>query len=716
MKTTIAVLISILSAPALFAAEGMWMPQQVPLLGNDLREMGLQIDPNRFADLTGDPMGAVISLGGCTASFVSPQGLVVTNHHCAFGSIQHNSSAERDLIADGFLAATMGEELPAAPGTRVFVTTRIEDVTDRVTGKLNARQRDGDRWSTIERRERQLVDECERPGGLRCRVASFFEGAQYQRITQMEIRDVRLVYAPAEGIGNFGGETDNWMWPRHTGDFSFYRAYVGPDGKPADFARENVPYRPAHWLKVSTSGVGPGDLVMVAGYPGRTYRYRTAGETAVAREFTLSTSIRYAVDISTILHETGKDNRATQIRNASRINSFENMLKNYRGTLDNMKTGTIARHRQEREAALAAWIAADAVRARRYSAVMSRIDTLSRENAATRERDLVLSYLYRSSPMLAQSQKVYRWSIEKARKDLERQEGYRDRDLRTIMAASARVQRQFDTASDRAGLRYMLLEAAGLPASQRITAIDQALAATGADGTAAQVEALLDSLYSNTKIADADQRRAMYNETRAQLEARNDSMIAFAAALVPQTMADEERENRYRGAMSRVRPLYLEALREMSGGRLYPDANSTLRITFGNVKGYEPRDAVRYEPKTTLSGVVSKHTGEGEFDAPDALLEAARRLPSTDSVPVNFLSNVDTTGGNSGSPTLNAKGELVGLLFDGTFESLGSDYLVDPVITRSIHVDVVYMLWVMDAVDRAHSVMREMGVEADLSR
>jgi hypothetical protein len=707
LKKTITLLITILIGPALIAAEGMWMPQQLPQLGDELRRMGLQIDPNRFADLTGDPMGAVISLGGCTASFVSPQGLVVTNHHCAFSSIQYNSSAERDLITNGFLASSMGEELPAAPASRIYVTTRIEDVTDRVTGNLNPRQSDVERAHTIERRERQLVDDCERPGGVRCRVASFFEGAQYQRITQMEIRDVRLVYAPAEGVGNFGGDTDNWMWPRHTGDFSFYRAYVGPDGKPADYARENVPYKPVHWLKVSTQGVKEGDLVMVAGYPGRTYRYRTAGETALAREFTLPVSIRLSTDLSALLQAAGKNNRATQIRNATRINSFENQLKNYRGTLDTMGSGTIARQRDKREADLAAWIAADPARSKRYSAVMARLDEIADEKAATRERDLVLTYLYRSSPMLAQAQKVYRLAVEKPKNDLDREEGYRNRDLRTIMQASTRAQRQFDVPSDRAGLRYMLLEATRLPAGQRIAAIDAALAATGANGTEAQIDALLDKMYSSTKIADAEQRKAMYSETRAQLDARRDSMLEFAAALVPQSIADEEREDRYVGAMSRVRPLYLEALREMSGGRLYPDANSTLRVTFGNVRGYEPRDAVKYEPKTTLTGIIDKHTGEGEFDAPDALLEAARKLPSTDAVTVNFLSTVDTTGGNSGSPTLNAKGELVGLLFDGTFESLGSDYLVDPVITRSIHVDATYMLWVM-SVDRATNLLREL--------
>ena len=713
MKTPLSILLALFLAPALYAADGidgMWMPQQIPQLSEELRRMGLQLDPNRFTDLTGDPMGAVISLGGCTASFVSPEGLVVTNHHCAFGTIQHNSTAERDLITNGFLAPSKADELPGAPGSRVYVTTKIEDVTSGVTGSLSPRLSDADRARMIERRERQLIDECERPGGVRCRVASFFEGSQYLRTTQMEIRDVRLVYAPPEGVGNFGGETDNWMWPRHTGDFTFYRAYVGPDGKPADYAKANVPYRPAHWLKVSTAGVKAGDMVMVAGYPGRTYRYRTAQEVTNAREFTIPTSIRYATDLSRILHEMGKGKREVQIRNASRINSFENLLKNYRGTLQNMNRGVISQHRADREAALAKWIAAEPERLKKYGDVMSRLTEISKEFNATRERDLVLSYITRSSPMLAQAQKVYRWSIEKTKKDIDRAEGYRDRDVRTIMAASNRAQRTFDPASDRAGLRYMLEEAAKLPSDQRIAAIDQAVANGG-------IDAFLDRLYAGTRIHDADQRKAMYGQSRAQLDARGDSMLNFAAALLRQTLPDEELDKRYLGASSRVRPLYLEALREMSGGILSPDANSTLRVSFGAVKGYEPRDGVWYVPHTTLSGVVAKHTGEGEFDAPDALLEAAKAgrttayvAPALNDVPVNFLSTTYTTGGNSGSPMLNARGELVGLLFDGNFEALGSDYLVDPELTRSISVDITYVLWIMDAVDRAHNVLREMGV------
>ena len=711
MKKTIMVLIALLAAN-LYGAEGMWMPQQIPQLAVELQKMGLKIDSNRFADLTGDPMGAVISLGGCSASFVSPDGLVVTNHHCGFGALQFNSTPQRDLITNGFLAKTRDEELPAGPGSRIFVTTNIEDVTARVTGGLTPKMTDLDREKALDRAVKQLVEECEKPGGVRCRVASFFEGSQYLRTTQMEIRDVRLVYAPALGVGDFGGETDNWMWPRHTGDWSYLRAYVGKDGKPADYSKENVPYHPAHILKVSNEGVNPGDLVIVAGYPGRTFRYRTAPEVQNMQQYGYPTTIKYATDLNAILRELGKNNKAVEIANASRIKGNDNTLKNYTGTLTGFEKFGIVNQRQKREAELTAYIASHPD-AKKYSGVLDQMSALEQKDRATQQRDTVLAWLFRSSPMLTQASNLYRLSLERPKADIDRNQGFQERDWPRISEGIARAQKSLEPQSDRAGLRYFLLESQKLAANQRIAPLDDLIARNGG------LDKFLDQLYGNTKIADLALRKTMQTETTAQLQARHDAMIDFASALSPLLLENERREKEFTGAMSRLRPMYMEALRTSSGGRLYPDANGTLRVTFGKVVGYAPKDAVWYNPQTTVGGILQKNTGSGEFDAPKNELDAIRANktagyvdPQLGEVPVDFLSDVDTTGGNSGSPTLNAKGELCGLLFDGTYESLGSDFVVDPNITRSIHVDSVYMLWVMDAVDGAHNLLKEMGLPA----
>jgi hypothetical protein len=717
------VLMSLLFCVAVVGAadEGMWMPQQIPLFGEELKARGLQLDPNAFADLTGHPMGAIISLGGCSASFVSPQGLIVTNHHCAYGALQFNSTPQNDLITNGFLARTMAEEISAGAGSRVFVTTDIEDVTVRVTGNIPAKTSDVERQKLIERRQKEIVDACEKEPGVRCRVASFFEGAQYQRTRQMEIRDVRLVYAPPLGIGEFGGETDNWMWPRHTGDWTFLRAYVGADGRPADFSADNVPYQPKQVLKVSTEGIDEGDLVFVAGYPGRTFRYRTSDEIAFAEEYSYPTSLRYMTDVIAILEKESEGDKQIEIRNASRLKGLYNSLKNTQGTVEGLRRGRLVEQRRELEKELSAWIAADPKRAREYGDVFGQIAKLNEERYATRERDTVLMWLYRGSPMLSQANTIYRLSVEQQKKnDLDRRAGYQQRDVPRIREAVERAQRSLEPRSDRAVTRYVLTQAAKLPAGQRIPAIDAALAATGESDPAAQIEKYLDLLYGGTKIGELEARKAMIGGTPAQLRKLDDPFVNLATGLHAMNEQSDLRNDRLEGAMSRVRPQYVAALRELRGGRLYPDANSTLRVTFGTVTGYSPRDAVKYEPQTDVRGILEKESGTAPFASPANLLEAIRTKKFGSyvdevlgTVPVNFLSSVDTTGGNSGSPTLNAKGELNGLLFDGNYESMASSYLVDPAVTRSIHVDAVYMLWVMDAVDRAHHLLREMGLPVE---
>jgi len=695
------VLLTFLVAATALAGEGMWMPQQVPQLAAELQKAGIQIDPNRLSDLTGDPMGAVISLGGCTASFVSPDGLIVTNHHCAFGSIQANSTPERNLIDNGFLAKTREEELPAAPGTKVWVTTAIEDVTAKMKEVVRPGMSDADAAKAMDKREKGLVAECEKPGGLRCRVSSFFEGSQYLRLTQAELSDIRLVYAPARAVGEFGGEVDNFEWPRHTGDWSFYRAYVN-----------GHPYKPQHWLKVSPTGVNAGDLVIVAGYPGRTFRYRTADEVRNYKEFVYPVGIRYFTDVIKILEDAGKSDKAVSIKNSARVKGLLNSLKNYTSVNEGFTKDRILEDRVAREQKMRDAIAKDPALAK-YASALDEIAKLNAASMATRERDSILGWIAgRGSQMVGQAMTVARIATERPKKDIDRVAGFQERDWDRLKQGSDRVTRSLDVGSDRAVLKYFLTEASKLPATQRIKPIDDAIAAAGS------VDAYLDQLYGNTKIADAAERTKMYGETRQQLEARNDSMLKLAMGLLPIIEANEAKEWSQRGAMARLRPGYFAVLRAVEGDVIAPDANGTLRITFGKVEGYGPRDAVWYTPQTTLTGVVRKETGEEPFASPKRLLavaaDASKTKPYVDpeihDVPVNFLSTCDTTGGNSGSPTLNAKGELVGLLFDGNYESIDADFLFNPAMTRSIHVDTQYMLWVMDAVDGADNLIQELGL------
>ena len=724
MKASRLVLIGfiVLLSAGLFAEEGMWMPQQIPALAARLRALGFTGDPKSFADLTGQPMGAIVSLGGCTASFVSPDGLIVTNHHCVTGGLQFNSTPQRNLLKDGFFAPVLADELPNGPGSRVFVTTSVVEVTGTITGGIDARATDRERYDAIDRRVKDRIAACEQDGS-RCNVASFFEGRQYFEIKQLEIKDVRLVYAPAEGIGVFGGETDNWRWPRHTGDWSYLRAYVGRDGKPAAHDKANVPYKPKHWLKVAAGGVKPNDLVFVVGYPGRTQRHQTYAEVKETVEWALPRSIRLSEEQLALIETLTKENPALAIKLAGRVQGLNNGLTNSRGVLEGMMKGGALAQKQAREAELVAWIAASPARQQKYGEALAALQALQAQGEATRERNAALGQLLSASSYLGSAQTLYRVSVQRAKPDVARDAGYQERDWPRIREGQDRLQRSIDPVADRALLGWAMQKAAALPADQRVAPLDKAAGLTaGMDRAAveAAVKAFLDGLYAGTKLADRDVRLGMLEKSTADLVASGDSFIALAAALEPLAEANRESAKSRAGAYARIRPLYMEALIEKAGGLVAPDANSTLRVTYGQVKGVDTRDGLFYKPQTTLQGIVEKHTGSGDFNAPQKQLDAIKALRAgrttvfadkgVNDVPVNFLSTVDTTGGNSGSPTLNARGELVGLLFDGTYESVSSDYLFDSVKTRSIHVDSRYMLWTMAEVDGAKRLLDEMGV------
>ena len=466
----------------LAADEGMWMPQQIPDLAQKLKAMGFEGDPAAFADLTGQPMGAIVSLGGCTASFVSPEGLIATNHHCVQGSLQYNSTPQKNLLVDGYLAKTREEELSNGPGSRVLVTVSVKEVTDAITGKIDPKLDDRKRFDLVERRTKERTAACE-AGGLRCRVDAFFGGLKYYEIAQLEIQDVRLVYAPAAGIGNFGGETDNWRWPRHTGDWSFYRAYVGKDGKPATFSKDNVPYKPSRFLPVQPAGVKEGDLVFVVGYPGRTQRHQTFAEVKETTEWTFPRIVKTYQEQIAILEELGKTDPELKIKAAGRLRGLNNSLTNRKGQLEGLVKGGILATKEQSEKDLAAWIAADPARQKEYGDVLPALAALQAEAEKTRERDAVFALFLTPrigvSPMLDAAHTAHLLSVEKAKKnDMDREPEFQERNWRRIREEQERAQRTIDARIEKALLAWAMGYAAALPADQRIAGLDKMVGLT----------------------------------------------------------------------------------------------------------------------------------------------------------------------------------------------------------------------------------------------
>ncbi len=697
---------------------GKWMPEQLTAHADTLKKLGLEVDPQLLTDPTSPVLGAVVSLGGCSASFVSPEGLIVTNHHCVTGALQFNSSPEKNLVKDGYLAKARADEKSAGPAARVFVTQAFRDVTDKVLAGIEAVKDDRARHKEIEKRTKALTAACEKGrAGLRCTISRFFDGEKFYQIEQLELRDVRLVYAPDAAVGNFGGEIDNWRWPRHTGDFSFYRAYVGKDGQPADFSADNVPYRPKHHLRLAQKPVDAGDLVLVAGYPGRTSRLRTAAEVREAVEWFYPRRVKTYEEYLREIDAAGKEDKEAAVRGQSLARGLNNYLTNGKGQLEGLVKGGLLAKKEKQEADLAAWIDAEPTRKASYGGALEKLGALHAEAAKRRENDAFLAEAQQMVRLVSTAQTLVRMAEERPKPDAERHPDFQERNWNRLSQGVASVQKFYSKNLDRALFALTLRRIARQPQAERSPLLK--LVTGGASDDAAIAKAV-DALYAGTKLEDEATRLKLFKTaTSAELAKSNDPLVKLAVKMRPLLREAEEREERLAGAQALARPRYIKALREFSGGVLAPDANGTLRVTYGTVRGYRPApDAQVFRPFTTLGEVLGKTKGAEPFNTPDRLVAAARAKkygpyvdPNLGDVPVDFLSDLDITGGNSGSATINGRGELVGLAFDGIYEAVASDWMYQPDLNRTIHVDTRYMRWVMDAVDGADHLLREMGAQ-----
>lgn len=699
---------------------GMWMPHQIGATEHQakLKELGLRVDPKYLSDPLSPVLGAIISLGGCSASFISPEGLIATNHHCATGALQLNSTPDNDILKNGYLAKTRADEKSNGPTARVFVTRAVTDVSNEVRDGLEKIKDDRARFKAIETREKALVAKCEKDKpGTRCNVSSFFEGASYYLIEQLEIRDVRLVYAPNRGIGNYGGEIDNWRWPRHTGDVSLFRAYVGKDGKPADFSKDNVPYAPPHYLKVATEPVKQGDLVFVAGYPGRTSLLKTAGEVEDAVTFSYPRRKNMAEEYIAMLENVSKLDKDIQLKATPTLRGLNNSLTNVKGQLEGLVQGGLLAKKQEKEKNLRAFIEKPD-RKKVYGNVLDELAAEMKTRQTFREQDAQNGELMMSN-MLRTAMTIVRMAEERPKADKERDPDFQERNWTRYEQSFAALEKRYNERLDQEMMVLAVSRAAGKPAADQTPALAVIMGKKLAMGfDLRNARPVVENFYKGTKLADeATRLNLLKKATTKDLQASKDTFIQLALKLRPLVKAQEARDERFAGRLSVLKPTYFAALKAFEGRDIAPDANSTLRISYGTVKGYAPKDGAHtFVPFTTLPEVVAKNTGKEPFDAPEGLINAFNKKkfgtykdPYLGQVPVDFLSDLHITGGNSGSATLNAKGEIIGLAFDGNYESLASDWSFMPKVTRSIHVDFRYVQWLLDAVDGGDHILKEMG-------
>ncbi len=705
-----AVLMSTVSPVFAELDEGMFTPDQISRL--PLAKRGLKIKPSDIYNPNGGGLSdAVIRLSiGCTAEFVSPEGLILTNHHCAFDALVSASTPQKDYVEMGFKANSRTEEMPAK-NYSIFMTQRVEDVTAKINrGTENLT---GDTLAQAIKKntdELQQQEQAKAPKGSTIRIQALNSGFFHYLYQTMQIKDVRVVYAPPRNIGVFGGDPDNFEWTRHTGDFTFLRAYTAPDGTSADYSPNNVPMKPKKFLTINIGGLKENDFTFVLGYPGTTTRYRESQSMEYAQNVNFPFQAAFLQARSEALSKVGETNDEKRIKFQSDIANLDNYRKVYQGSPIALKRGDAVAKRRDEEAKFIAWVNASPQRQAKYGEVLPSLKTLSQETYPTGQRDVILQRLPTPAltpafkqvydAVLAVQQGKNLTSAEKQTKLGEIQTAYKDR----------------EPIAERELIKFFLKMLADLPATQKFAAAETIFSRFEGKERRLAEETFAESIAEKENFNTPEKVLKLYDMSSGDMQKKYPNIVEFMTALSLERNALTARTAKFSGSIDRLRMLYLQGMSEMNGTRPYPDANSSLRFTYGNIRGYKPREAVTYTPFTTIKGMIEKDTGVKPFDVPQKLKDLQRtrdfgRFGSGDSVPVNFLATTDIIGGNSGSPVLNAFGEQIGLVFDGNYEGLGNDLFYDENYGRTIAVDIRYVLFVVEKFGNAGWILNEMKIK-----
>lgn len=694
----------------IFADEGMWEPYQMESLKKELRASGYRGNVSNVSDLFKHPMNAIVSLGGCSAAFVSDTGLIATNYHCIERSyLQFNSNAESDLFETGFVARTKEDEKKSAPGSRVYVTLDSSNITDKVLFGLSDTTQALDRAKIIEDNKKEIIKNCETSDEIECRVRSFFSGEIYKLEKVLKIKDVRLVYAPPAYIGEYGGEIDNWMYPRHTGDFALLRAYTAKDGSSKEFNKDNVPYKSDSFLKISAKGVEDGDFVMVVGYPGRTNRLLTLNEIKWDLETGFYETVKFLKRGIDLIEQNTISSNGSKLKYRGLKSGYENYYKKISGQIDGAENFKLLESEEINWINFIGFVESSANETDKayLNELLALIDQEQKKNIAR-------SY-FGNSALISQAQRIYRNAVERESIDSERKSGYQERDQERIANRIKALDYSYDHEVDRVIFLDRLMTYKNFDKSYRRATYSKLLRL---DENEEVVTQRVNEIYK-TKYKNSKNFLNMMNLTLEELNSSQDPLIIFIRDIFEESLEYEKESERVGAQRQLLKSKFNNLLRkyyESSGRQMYADANGTLRVTYGNVAGVSLQDGIRYEPFTRLEGIAQKHSGKKPFKASDQLLSLIENkdygkyeYKPINSVPVNFISTLDITNGNSGSATINAKFELVGLAFDGMLETIIADYKHIPE-ARTISVDSRYLLWTLEKLEKAENILEELTI------
>ncbi|MFP9118327.1 S46 family peptidase [Flavobacterium sp. RNTU_13] len=699
-------LVLFITVPAIAQQGGMWIPSLLSGLNEkEMKNLGMKMSVKDIYDVNHSSLKDAVPQfdGGCTAEVISNQGLLLTNHHCGFDNIQSHSTLDHDYLTNGFWAMTLAEELPN-PGVTVMFIVSIDDVTTKVlegTQGLDEKARQQKIQENISSLTKSLPKEAWQENSIR----TFYEGNQYIRFVTETFKDIRLVGAPPSSIGKFGSDTDNWVWPRHTGDFSMFRIYADKNNRPAEYSKDNVPYKPKHFFPVNIGGVKQNDFTMVFGYPGRTTEYLPA--VAVEQIMNVLDPAKIEVRDAALKVEDGfmRKDQQIKIQYAAKYAGIANYWKKWIGEVQGLKKSNAVGIKRDYEKKFTQWVN----KAGKQAEYGNLLPEFEKNYKAIEQyalaRDYFVEVALRNTELLTIGYRLYQLEQAYTAKGAQT---FNDRKGNTLKALEGTYKDYSKAVDEKVFEQLMALYLTKSP--------KQFLPESLANANVAQLTA---EVYGKSKLTSySGVQQLLEGEPAAIIERLNADkgyqvIKAMALAYYDKVMPKYEEINLKITALQRT---YMKAILELSpkDARIFPDANSTLRVTYGKVKGYEPRDAVYYEPMTYLDGVIEKYVpGDYEFDVPQKLIDLYNKKDygqygENGKMPVCFIATNHTTGGNSGSPAIDAKGNLIGLNFDRVWEGTMSDIHYDPEICRNIMVDMRYVLFIVDKFAGASHLVKEM--------
>jgi hypothetical protein len=695
------------------ADEGMWL---LPKIGDynihQMRAMGFTLEAEDvFSNERASLKDAIVNVGNVgSGSVVSAKGLVVTNHHVIYDHVQRLSTAENDYLTDGFWASSLQEELPA-PGLTVSFLKSITDVTEEVKAEVAAARERGDRVSML-MIGRRIANEATRGQNLQGYLSSHYNGEKYYLFVYETFNDVRMVGVPPSSIGKYGGDTDNFMWPRHTGDFGFIRVYADANNQPADYAEDNVPYKPARFLSIDLQDIQENDFTMILGYPGFSQRYLSAAQVEDLIEVTHPGRIAARGKKLDIIMEDMLADNSIRLKYASKHFNASNGYKFSVGQLEQLIRQDIPAMKKQEEEDFMQWVSASPERQEKYGNALRMIE----ESVLKKRSSAYAHHLINEALMMGTEIYVIGIRANVFRKNASRDAADYDQLKKEARQLNDRQQRIFyldysPSTDQKVVAAMMKLVREELPAIFLPDIFDYVDQEFGGD-----IDRFVEELFTRSVLASSEKLQKFSEQPNMEI-IDNDLVIKFSESIYNKAIELRDYNNELSEGEKQGSRLYMQALRERYADRgMYPDANFTMRMTYGKVLGYSPKDAVYYKPVSKLRGVAEKHLpGDYEFEAPEKLLRLFEeknygRYATDNGMPIAFLSDNDITGGNSGSPVLNKNGHLIGVAFDGNWESLAGDVVFLPEQNRSISVDMRYVLFVTDKFAGASHILRELQI------